>query len=74
MTSIAFPALGTGFLGYDPLDSATTMLQCIATFESMHPASSVQDVIIVIYNKGEEWKHIKQVCLNMLYSSVTNKY
>lgn len=67
MASIAFPALGTGFLGYNPLDSATTMLQCIATFDSMHLASSVQNVTIVIYNKGQEWKHIKQAFQNTLY-------
>ena len=65
MTSIAFPTLGTGFLGYDPLDSAATMAQCIATFESLHPDSSVQDITIVIYNKGSEWKHIKQVCIHI---------
>ena len=63
MASIAFPALGTGFLGYNPLDSATTMLQCIATFESLYSDSSVQEIIIVIYNKGAEWKHIKKVYL-----------
>lgn len=61
MASIAFPALGTGFLGYNPLDSATTMLQCLATFDSMNSKTTLKEIIFVIYNKGQEWKHIKQV-------------
>ena len=61
MASIAFPALGTGFLGYNPLDSATTMLQCLATFDSMNTDTTLKEIIFVIYNKGQEWKHIKKV-------------
>lgn len=67
MASIAIPALGTGFLGYHPMDSATTMFQCIATFDSLYSDTTLQEVIFVIYNKGEEWKHIKKLFHDALY-------
>lgn len=49
--SIAFPALGTGNLGYPKQQVAKVMFSCIDRFGSSYPQSSVCDVRFVVYDK-----------------------
>lgn len=60
MTSIAFPALGCGFLNY-PFDFvAKVMHDSIASFDREVNSPTLQRILIVIWPNGAEWKHIKQ--------------
>ncbi|VDI82837.1 Ca-activated chloride channel homolog [Mytilus galloprovincialis] len=49
--SVAFPALGTGNLGYPKNQVAKNMFSCVDRFSSSHPTSSVCDVRFVVYDK-----------------------
>ncbi|VDI00521.1 Hypothetical predicted protein [Mytilus galloprovincialis] len=49
--SVAFPALGTGNLGYPKNQVAKNMFSCVDRFSSNHPTSSVCDVRFVVYEK-----------------------
>ncbi|VDI82306.1 Hypothetical predicted protein, partial [Mytilus galloprovincialis] len=49
--SIAFPAFGTGHLGYPKQQVANTMFSCVETFFRRHPNTSLQDVRFVVYDK-----------------------
>ena len=49
--SIAFPAMGTGNLGYPRDVVAKCMKDCINDFGAKNPNSSVKDVNIVVYDK-----------------------
>ncbi|CAG2216552.1 unnamed protein product [Mytilus edulis] len=49
--SIAFPAFGTGHLGYPKEQVANTMFSCVETFFRRHPKTSLQDVRFVVYDK-----------------------
>lgn len=49
--SVAFPALGTGNLGYPKNQVAKNMFSCVDKFSSSHPTSSVCDVRFVVYDK-----------------------
>ncbi|CAG2243958.1 unnamed protein product [Mytilus edulis] len=49
--SVAFPALGTGNLGYPKNQVAKNMFSCVDRFSSNHPTSSVCDVRFVVYDK-----------------------
>ncbi|XP_076464939.1 protein mono-ADP-ribosyltransferase PARP14-like [Babylonia areolata] len=48
-TSLAFPVLGTGNLGFPADVVATIMLETIHQFEQEVPSTSLQDVRIVVY-------------------------
>lgn len=61
MASIAFPTLGCGFLNY-PMNIVTdTICTCLSEFETNRPTTTLKHVFVVIFNKGEDWKHIKEV-------------
>ncbi|XP_045202847.2 uncharacterized protein LOC123556308 [Mercenaria mercenaria] len=60
MTSIAFPALGCGFLGYPYDRVARAMHDCFASFEKETTSTKLERTFVVIWPKGAEWKHIKQ--------------
>ncbi|XP_033744166.1 uncharacterized protein LOC117330056 [Pecten maximus] len=52
-TSIAFPALGTGFLGYSPDVVATTMFQCIQEFDKAHQSTTLKTIYIIVFYKED---------------------
>ncbi|XP_067657091.1 protein mono-ADP-ribosyltransferase PARP14-like [Haliotis asinina] len=49
--SIAFPALGTGNLGYPRDVVAKTMMETVEQFGQLNPETSLQEVKIVVYHK-----------------------
>lgn len=49
--SIAFPALGTGNLGYPGKEVAKAMVEAVIDYTERSPASSVTDVKIVIFHR-----------------------
>lgn len=51
MTSIAFPAMGTGNLGYPRDMVAEEMCSCIVNFSKDNPKTCVKNVSFVIYEK-----------------------
>ncbi|KAK3095211.1 hypothetical protein FSP39_011607 [Pinctada imbricata] len=51
LKSIAFPALGTGQLGYPADLVAGTMYRCISQFEKDNPSTSLVEVQLVVYHK-----------------------
>jgi poly [ADP-ribose] polymerase 10/14/15 len=51
MASIAFPAMGTGNLGYPRDVVAEEMCSSIVQFSKDNPKSSVKNVFFVIYEK-----------------------
>lgn len=66
MVSIAFPALGCGFLNYPHDVVAQTVQQCIHEFNATRPSSKLKKIIICVHPKGSDWKHIKEVFITIL--------
>ncbi|KAL4230293.1 E3 ubiquitin-protein ligase mycbp2 [Mactra antiquata] len=60
VSSIAFPTLGSGFLGYPVEFIVDTFKQCIDTFENKHTETTLEYLQIVLYTKNLHWKPIKQ--------------
>lgn len=61
MASIAFPALGCGFLNY-PMEVVTdTIHECVEKFKADFRKSALKEAFLVIEPKGEDWQHIKEV-------------
>ncbi|XP_052279700.1 E3 ubiquitin-protein ligase MYCBP2-like isoform X3 [Dreissena polymorpha] len=60
MSSMALPALGCGFLNFPPDVVMDTISECVSKFEETRPKSTLNHVIIVIYNQGSDGQHIKQ--------------
>uniref|UniRef100_A0A8B8E811 Poly [ADP-ribose] polymerase n=1 Tax=Crassostrea virginica TaxID=6565 RepID=A0A8B8E811_CRAVI len=54
MRSIAFPAIGTGRLGYSSELAANTMLNCCQNFLSGNESSSLEEIFFVIYDRDRE--------------------
>ena len=48
--SVAFPALGTGKLGFQPKEVARCMIETMVDYVEKHPDSSIQLIEIVIYH------------------------
>lgn len=48
-STIAFPALGTGALGYPYIPVAKTMMECVCEFGEQHPETCIQTVYIVVH-------------------------
>lgn len=48
--SIAFPALGTGNLGYPEKAVAKTIIEAVTKYAEKNPNTSVKDVKIVIFH------------------------
>ena len=59
-SSIAFPALGTGQLGYPRDTVAQIMLTAIDTFGRNNPSTSLREIRIVLYQKDQQ---TIQVCV-----------
>lgn len=49
MTSIAFPAIGTGIYKYPASKAAGVARDTILAFEEDHPKSSIEEVLLVTY-------------------------
>lgn len=49
--TIAFPALGTGKLGYPYIPVAKTMMECVNDFGKQHPETCIQTVYIVVHDQ-----------------------
>ncbi|XP_053389477.1 protein mono-ADP-ribosyltransferase PARP14-like, partial [Mercenaria mercenaria] len=56
-TSIAFPAIGTGNLGFPKDVVAREMFKAVSKFSAANPNSSVKDVRFIVYQK--DWTTIK---------------
>ncbi|XP_052796349.1 E3 ubiquitin-protein ligase MYCBP2-like isoform X2 [Mya arenaria] len=63
MTSIAFPTLGCGFLNYPADIVMESISSCVSKFETEHKQTTLTKVIIVVFNKGGDWRNIKQAFL-----------
>ena len=50
-SSVMFPALGTGQLGYDRAEVASAMFSAVADYATKNSSSSVKSVAFVIFNK-----------------------
>ena len=62
-TSIAFPSLGTGKLGYPVDQVAKQMFTCVENYSVSTPKSSVKEVIFVVYD--QDHKSIKVSIFNI---------
>ena len=49
VSSVAFPAIGTGALGFPEDTVAKTMIQTISTYLHKHPSTTVKQVLLVIF-------------------------
>eukprot|EP00118_Oscarella_pearsei_P014064 m.118188 g.118188 ORF g.118188 m.118188 type:complete len:2360 (+) comp37639_c0_seq1:113-7192(+) len=49
-TSISFPALGTGNLGFPDKESASALFEAAADFSSQSPAPSLQNIRVVVFD------------------------
>ncbi|KAK3577207.1 hypothetical protein CHS0354_030478 [Potamilus streckersoni] len=59
-SSIAFPALGTGGLGFPPKLAAKLMRKSVKTFKGKYSHSSLESIDIVIYGGASNWKELMQ--------------
>ena len=65
-SSIAFPAIGTGQLGFPRDIVAKEMFSAIRKFQKDHSTSSVTDIKFVVYHKDSA---TVKVCENTLYNA-----
>jgi len=68
-TSIAFPVLGTGNLGYPPATVAETMLGAIDQFQQNTPSTSLRNASIVIYYADKANLQVKYLVNNLTLCS-----
>ena len=61
VTSIAFPALGTGSLNFPAGVSANIMLKCISKFITNNIDTQISNISIVVYNRGTDCEKVKKV-------------
>lgn len=54
MSSMAFPALGTGRLGYPSDLAAKTMLKCCRDFLRQNSSTRLKEIIFVVYQEDKE--------------------
>ena len=57
-TSIAFPALGTGNLGYPEQNVAKCMMDIVIDYAEKNPQSSIRDVKIVIFHQDQRTQQV----------------
>lgn len=60
-TSIAFPALGTGYLGFPADVAAKVMFEEVLKFGNKFPKSNLKDVRFVIFPESPDY--ILEVCI-----------
>lgn len=68
-TSIAFPVLGIGNLGYPPATVAETMLDAIDQFQQKTPSTSLRNASIVIYYADKGNLQVKYLVNNLTLCS-----
>nr|XP_034328119.1 protein mono-ADP-ribosyltransferase PARP14 isoform X2 [Crassostrea gigas] len=54
MSTIAFPAIGTGRLGYPPDLAAKTMLKCCRDFLRHNSSTLLKEIIFVVYHEDKD--------------------
>ncbi|KAL5012887.1 hypothetical protein ScPMuIL_011438 [Solemya velum] len=54
--SIAFPALGTGFLKHPPDLVALNMVECVKMFQQKNPKTSLTDIRIIVMKDQQDFK------------------
>ena len=54
MHSVAFPAMGTGNLGYPKDLVAQHMFTTVADFSNHNPRTKIKEVLFVVYDKDYE--------------------
>lgn len=68
--SIAFPALGTGNLGYPKDVVARNMLSCVERFSTSNPGTSVCDVRFVVYERDMNTIQVGLFCQIRMFGPV----
>lgn len=70
MSSMAFPALGTGRLGYPPALAAKTMFKCCRYFLRHNSLTTLKDISIVVYHEDIETFQVIffKVCVTLTHS------
>ena len=56
-SSIAFPAMGTGKLGYPPDVVASVMYSCVDEYAAKNSKTALKEVLFVLYDK--DYKTVK---------------
>lgn len=64
---MAFPALGTGRLGYPPDLAAKTMLKCCIYFLRQKRSTSLKKIIFVVYHEDKETFEVSHVFLDFVF-------
>lgn len=65
LSSIAFPALGTGFIGIPAKRAATVLYSCVYEFVKSKTDTTLSDIRFVIYEKDDEtFKVSVTMCTN----------
>jgi len=57
--SIAFPALGTGNLGYPPAISAQCMIEAIMEYSKGNATSSITQVKVIVHHSDVNTKKVR---------------
>lgn len=63
LSTIAFPALGTGNLNYPEEDVARCMIEAVIEHTEKNPTGSLQEVKIVIFHKDDKTKKVTLLIL-----------
>lgn len=72
LSSVAFPALGTGQLGYDRSQVAKAMFAAVAEYSSNSPSSKIKEVTFVIFDKDTQTVQVSSS--RLLYHSLYRRY
>lgn len=59
LASVAFPAIGSGSLGYNKKEVAKIMFSAVDKFARANPQANVTDVRFIIYDKDIETLQVK---------------
>lgn len=66
--SIAFPAFGTGKLGYPYYPVANTMCNVIHAYGKKNPRTKIESVYFFVYDKEELCKNVRKKIIQTLQS------
>lgn len=69
---MAFPALGTGRLGYPPALAAKTMFKCCRYFIRHNSFTTLKEITIVVYHEDKETFQVNvfffKLCITLTHS------
>ena len=74
LTSIAFPAIGTGYLQFPHGLAARAMFDEVKVFSSATPQTSISNILFVIYNTDTITLNVSAVIFVLLASYVLYFY